>query len=65
MKTKEELEELKEEYETLSTKLLELDEDELKEIIGGTDLGWDWLYERTIDDYQADTELGNRKLMGQ
>ena len=35
MKTKEELNELKQELETLSSKLQELTEDELKEITGG------------------------------
>lgn len=36
MKTKEELNELKSEYETLTTKLQELSEEEFKEVVGGT-----------------------------
>ena len=35
MKTKEDLEELKEEVESLNKKLAELTEDELKEVTGG------------------------------
>lgn len=35
MKTKEELQELKTEYETLNQKLAELTEDELKQVVGG------------------------------
>lgn len=35
MKTKEELQELKKEYETLNQKLAELTEDELKQVVGG------------------------------
>lgn len=35
MKTKEELQELKMEYETLNQKLAELSEDELKQVVGG------------------------------
>lgn len=35
-KTKEELAKLKEEYETLNSKLKELTEDEIKQVIGGT-----------------------------
>lgn len=38
MKTKEELNTLKEEYETLNSKLRELTEEELAEIIGGITL---------------------------
>ena len=60
MKTKEELNALKEEVETLNNKLKELTDDELKEVTGGTNVGWDWLYESTIDDYQSDTGLGDR-----
>ena len=37
-KTKEELNTLKQEYETLNNKLQELTEDELKEVSGGTNL---------------------------
>ena len=40
MKTKEELNELKNEYETLTTKLQELSEDELDEVTGGVNI-WD------------------------
>ena len=40
MKTKEELKELKNEYETLNNKLKELTEDELKEVVGGTIGDW-------------------------
>ena len=39
MKTKEELNQLKLGYETLTTKLHELNEDELKQVIGGSYLG--------------------------
>ena len=35
MKTKEELNELKEEYKNVKSKLSELSEDELKEVVGG------------------------------
>lgn len=35
MKTKEELQELKTEYEALNKKLAELTEDELKQVVGG------------------------------
>lgn len=35
MKTQEELQELKTEYETLNMKLAELTEDELKQVVGG------------------------------
>ena len=38
MKTKEEIEELKKECETLATKLSELSEEELKQVTGGTDI---------------------------
>ena len=38
MKTKEELNQLKTEYEALNTKLQELTEDELKQVTGGTGL---------------------------
>ena len=37
-KTKQELEELKKQVETLKTKLNELDEDEIKSVIGGIDI---------------------------
>lgn len=39
MKSKEELSVLKSEYETLSRKLRELSEDELKLVCGGVDIG--------------------------
>ena len=39
MKTKEELNQLKQEYESLATKLQELTEDELKQVTGGTEEG--------------------------
>lgn len=65
-KTQEELCQIKNEYESLSNKLKELTEDELVLVTGGTEIGWDWLYERTIDDYhQSDTELGNKKPIEQ
>ena len=38
MKTKEELDTLRIEYETLNNKLKELNEDELKQITGGVDI---------------------------
>ena len=38
IKTKEELNTLKVEYKTLSSKLKELNEDELKQVIGGNDI---------------------------
>ena len=37
-KTQEELTKLKTQYETLSSKLKELNEDELKQVIGGNDI---------------------------
>lgn len=37
-KTKQELEELKKQVESIKTKLNELDEDELKSVIGGIDI---------------------------
>lgn len=37
MKTQEELKELRQEYETLTVKLKELNEDELKMVTGGAD----------------------------
>ena len=40
MKTKEELNELKSEVETLAAKLAELDDSELEEVIGGDDFVW-------------------------
>ena len=39
-KTKEELKELKEEYETLNNKLQKLTEDELKQVTGGNTSPW-------------------------
>ena len=42
MKTKEELNALKKEVETLNKKLAELTEDELKQVAGGWHLGDDW-----------------------
>ena len=39
MKTKEELNALKEEVETLNNKLKELTDDELKQVTGGVDFG--------------------------
>ena len=41
MKTKEELDNLKREVEALNTKLAELTEDELKQVIGGVDSSYD------------------------
>ena len=40
MKTKDELNQLKKEYEALNNKLKELSEDELKEVSGGLPDGW-------------------------
>ena len=42
MKTKEELNALKEEVDTLNKKLAELNEDELKQVAGGLDLNLDF-----------------------
>lgn len=39
-KTKQELDELKKEFETVNSKLKELNEDELKEVCGGVNI-WD------------------------
>ena len=39
-KTKEELQALKDEYKTLTVKLQELTEDELKQVVGGVNI-WD------------------------
>ena len=50
MKTKEELEELKEEVEILNKKLHELTDDELKEVTGGKDMPPDGtVLEPTVD----------------
>ena len=51
MKTKEELNALKEEVETLSAKLAELTEDELRLVVGGTDI------EFGFDDGSKEKEL--------
>ena len=51
MKTKEELIALKEEVEALNKKLHELSEDELKLVVGGTDV------EFFIDDKSSDKEF--------
>ena len=64
-KTQEELNQLKIEYETFTTKLQKLSDDELKLVTGGADIRWDWLHERAIDDYSSDTELGNRTTRGE
>ena len=50
MKTKEELEALKEEYKTLSQKLAELTEEELKVVIGGASGSVDALRTGNIQD---------------
>lgn len=55
-KTKEELNELKMEYETLSTKLKELTEDELKLVVGGIEMkpniGLDFGFDNSNSDDQ-------------
>lgn len=48
-KTNEELNKLKNEYETLNTKLQELTEDELKQVTGGESEHFIWLYEQSFD----------------
>ena len=59
--TKEELEALQKECVSLVAKLNELTEDELKEVAGGADIGYDWPYEKAGEDCQQDTELGSRQ----
>ena len=61
MKTKEELNALKEEVETLNKKLHELTEDELKQITGGAYIneknnvfGDNYLYDYTYEYYNED-----------
>ena len=49
MKTKEELNALKEEIETLNKKLAELSEDELKQVAGGLDI--------TVNDFSAEANF--------
>ena len=57
MKTKEELNALKEEVETVSKKLAELTEEELAQVVGGTENNSTivkdddvvWLYEKSFD----------------
>ena len=44
MKTKEELEQIKEDYKNLNKKLAELSEDELKQVTGGIGVR-DWNYD--------------------
>ena len=51
MKTKEELNALKEEVETLSKKLAELTEEELQQVVGGTEV------EFFIDDKSGNKEF--------
>ncbi len=49
MKTKEELSALKEEYENMNKKLAELNEDELKQVTGGT-----YPSPKVVEDYPFD-----------
>ena len=54
MKTKEELNALKEDVETLNRKLAELSEDELKEVVGGVN----WLKDESINSGDTHTWYG-------
>ena len=51
-KTKEELNKIKEEYETLTVKLKELTEDELKAVTGGNDIN------RDLDIIPSESNIG-------
>lgn len=53
-KSKEELQKLKEELKTLTSKLSELDEDELKEVVGGYDKP---IFETGINIWDIDVKL--------
>lgn len=57
-KTKEELNQLKKEYQNFKTKLSELTEDEIKEIVGGFNVpgGPEQLYEKHFYDNDLDTK---------
>ena len=57
MKTKEELNALKEEVETLNKKLAELSEDELKQVAGGCDV-----YEIFFYNSQKLSETGEKEI---
>lgn len=59
MKTAEELKELKEEVETLSAKLRDLTEEELKQVTGGTTLGRTYWKGRKKDSALGDDALEN------
>lgn len=56
MKTKEELNALKNEIETMNLKLAELTEDELKEVVGGWNWGDNWGDEGYFGGNQADAD---------
>ena len=58
MKTKEELNALKAEVETLSKKLAELSEDELKEVAGGFDSDYDIVWEKSGDEVEIPSTPG-------
>ena len=55
MKTKEELNVLKKEVETLNKKLAELTEDELKQVVGGLPWGDNWGDEGYFNENQKDS----------
>ena len=57
MKTKEELNALKEEVETLNKKLAELTEDELKQVSGGGDYQTQALLEMSLLDYSRSLQI--------
>ena len=56
MKTKEELNALKEETENLNKKLAELSEDEMKEVVGGGLDEWVDRHWKNIKDYEKNTK---------
>ena len=56
MKTKEELNALKNEVESLNRKLAELSEDEMKEVVGGGLDEWIDRHWKKIKDYEKETK---------
>lgn len=61
MKTKEELNALRSEVEALNTKLAELDDEELEQIIGGASLPFEKPKEKGDDIFSPDFKLPDSK----
>ena len=59
MKTKEELNALKEEVEPLNKKLADLNEDELAQVAGGLDADYDIVWNKTGDEVENPLEPGD------